>query len=52
MDTLVKHLAAVREASAARKPDDAKPGMEGISATLAESKKLYPAEVANAKLAE
>ena len=52
VDTLVKHLAAVREASATRKLDEAKPGMEGISTTLTELKKLYPAEVANAKLAE
>lgn len=52
VDTLVKHLAAVREASATRKLDDAKAGMEGIASTLAELKKLYPAEVANAKLAE
>lgn len=52
VDTLVKHLASVREASAARKLDEAKPGMEGIASTLAELKKLYPADVANAKLAE
>jgi len=52
VDTLVKHLAAVREASATRKLDEAKPGMEGIATTLVELKKLYPAEVANAKLAE
>jgi hypothetical protein len=52
VDTLVKHLAAVREASAARKLAGAKPGMEGITATLAGLKKLYPADVANAKLAE
>jgi hypothetical protein len=48
----LKHLAAVREASATRKLDEAKAGMEGIAATLVEMKKLYPAEVANAKLAE
>lgn len=52
VDTLVKHLAAVREASAARRLDEAKTGMEGIAATLAELKKLYPAEVANARLPE
>jgi hypothetical protein len=52
VDQLVKHLGEVREASAARKLDDAKAGMEGISSTLAELKKLYPANVANAKLAE
>lgn len=52
VDTLVKHLAAVREASATRKLDDAKPGMEGIATTLTELKKLYPEDIANAKLAE
>lgn len=52
VDTILKHLAAVREASATRKLDEAKPGMEGILATLADLKKLYPADVANAKLAE
>ena len=52
IDTLVKHLAAVREAGAARTLDAAKEGMDGIAATLAELKKLYPADVANAKLAE
>lgn len=52
VDTLVKHLADVRAASAARKLDDAKPGIDGVTATLAELKKLYPEEVANAKLKE
>ncbi len=52
VETLVKHLAAVREASAARKLDEAKAPMEGVTTTLAELKNLYPAEVANAKLAE
>jgi len=50
IETLVKHLASVRDASAARTLDGAKAGMEGIEATLAELKKLYPADVANAKL--
>ena len=52
IETLVKHLAAVREASAARTLDAAKDGMEGIGATLVDLKKLYPADVANAKLSE
>lgn len=52
IETLVKHLAAVREASAARKLEEAKPGLDAIAATLTELKKLYPAEVANAKLSE
>lgn len=52
VDTLVKHLAEIRSASAARKLDDAKSGMNGMTATLAELKKLYPQEVANAKLKE
>ena len=46
----MKHLASVREASAARTLDAAKVGMAGIAATLSELKKLYPDEVANAKL--
>jgi hypothetical protein len=50
VETLVKHLASVREASAARTLDAAKVGMAGIAATLSELKKLYPDEVANAKL--
>jgi hypothetical protein len=52
VDQLVKHLASVREASAARKLEKTKADMEGIAASLAELKKLYPADVANAKLAE
>lgn len=52
VETLTKHLETVREASATRNLDQAKPGMEGIAATLTELKKLYPVEVANAKLAE
>jgi hypothetical protein len=52
IETLVKHLASVRDASAARTLDGAKAGMDGIAATLTELKKLYPDEVANAKLAE
>ena len=52
VDTLVKHLAAVREASAGRTLDAAKEGMTGIDSTLKELKALYPQEVANAKLAE
>lgn len=52
IETLVKHLAAVREASAARTLDAAKDGMEGINGTLKELKALYPDDVANAKLSE
>lgn len=52
VDTLAKHLAAVREASAARKLADAAPAMKEIEAALADLKKLYPADVANAKLSE
>ncbi|HEY1083574.1 MAG TPA: hypothetical protein VGE29_15040 [Prosthecobacter sp.] len=52
VDTLVGHLAAIRSASAGRKLDDAKPGLDGVAATLVELKKLYPENVANAKLAE
>lgn len=52
IETLVKHLAAVREASAARTLDAAKEGMAGIASTLTELKALYPADVANAKLSE
>lgn len=52
IDTLVKHLAAVREAGAARTLDAAKDGMAGITATLTELKALYPGDVANAKLSE
>jgi hypothetical protein len=52
IDTLVGHLATVREASASRKLDSAQSGMAGISSTLIELKKLYPADIANAKLAE
>lgn len=50
IETLVKHLTSVREASAARTLDAAKDGMEGITSTLKELKALYPDEVANAKL--
>lgn len=49
-ETLVKHLASVREASAARTLKASKPGMEGIAAALAELKKLYPSGVADATL--
>jgi hypothetical protein len=52
VDTLVKHLADVRAASAARKLADAKAPAEGVATMLTELKKLYPADVANAKLAE
>jgi hypothetical protein len=52
VDTLMKHLATVREASATRKLDEAKPGMEGIADILTELKRLYPVDVANAKLSE
>jgi hypothetical protein len=52
VETLVKHLGTVRDASAARNLDAAKPGMDGIAATLAELKKLYPESIANAKLKE
>lgn len=52
VDTLLKHLGDVRAASAARKLDDAKAPAAGVESTLAELKKLYPADVANAKLAE
>lgn len=51
VETLVKHLATVREASAARTLDAAKAALEGIDATLTDLKKLYPADIANAKLA-
>lgn len=50
VETLVKHLASVREANAARTLDAAKAGMEGIAQTLVDLKKLYSADVANAKL--
>lgn len=50
--TLVKHLAGVRDASAARKLDEAKPHLDGVTQTLGELKKLYPEPVANAKLPE
>lgn len=50
IDTLLKHLAAVREANAARTLDAAKQEMEGITATLKELKALYSEEVANATL--
>jgi hypothetical protein len=49
IETLLKHLAAVRTANAARTLDTANQGMEGITATLKELKALYPAGVANAK---
>ncbi len=52
IDALVKHLAAVGDASAARTLDAAKAGMSGIESTLKQLKALYPQEVANAKLAE
>lgn len=52
VETLVKHLAAVREAAAERTLDAAKDGMAGIAATLTELKALYSDEVANAKLGE
>jgi hypothetical protein len=52
VESLVKHLAAVRTANAARKLDDAKPALSGIEDTLAQLKKLYPSEIANAKLSE
>jgi hypothetical protein len=48
----VTHVAAVREASAARKLDEGKAAMDGVATTLAELKKLYPEAVANAKLPE
>lgn len=50
VESLVKHLATVHDASAARTLDAAKDGMSGIAATLTELKALYPDEVANAKL--
>lgn len=52
VDSLVKHLASVREASAARKLDTAAPALEGIGTVLKDLKALYPAEVANAALKE
>lgn len=52
VEKLVKHLAAIHDASAARKLDDAAADVKGVSSTLAELKKLYPEKVANAKLAE
>lgn len=52
VETLVKHLAAVRDASAARKLNDAQAPMDAINGTLAELKKLYPEAVASAKLKE
>lgn len=39
VETLLKHLGAVRAASATRKLDEAKPGMEGIASTLVEDRK-------------
>ena len=50
--TLVGHLAAVREAGAARKLEDAKAAMEGVAAAVADLKKLYPENIANARLPE
>lgn len=52
VETLVMHLAGVREASAARKLDEAKPHLDGVTQTLGALKKLYPESVANAKLPE
>jgi hypothetical protein len=52
VESLLKHLSAVREASAARKLEGAKSPMENIVSTLAELKKIYPADVSNAKLSE
>lgn len=50
VDRLVKQLADVREASAARKLDTAAPALEGIGTVLKKLKALYPDEVANATL--
>ena len=51
VEKLVKHLAGIHAASAARKLDDAKADLQGITSAIAELKKLYPENVANAKLA-
>jgi hypothetical protein len=51
-DAITKDLAAIHTAGAARTPDTAKANAAAVTKALADLKKLYPADVANAKLAE
>jgi hypothetical protein len=48
----VKDLAVIHAAGAARTPDAAKASVTAVDATVAALKKLYPADIANAKLPE
>jgi hypothetical protein len=52
VDTLVKHLAAVHEAGAARNPDEAKKAANSVKQALEALKKLFPEKVANSQLKE
>jgi hypothetical protein len=52
VDTTIKDLAAIHAAGAARTPDEAKANAAAVDKAVAELKKLYPADVANAKLEE
>ncbi len=51
-DAIVKDLAAIHAAGAARTPDTAKANVAAVEKAVADLKKLYPANVANAKLEE
>jgi hypothetical protein len=51
-DAAVKDLAAIHVAGAARTPDTAKTNVTAVDKAMADLKKLYPADVANAKLKE
>lgn len=52
VDAAVKDLAAIHAAGSARAPETAKSSVEAVDKALASLKKLYPADVADAKLAK
>ncbi len=52
VESATQAVAAIRAAGAARTPEAAKANLAAVDKAVAEMKKLYPAEIANAKLKE